>query len=146
MEWKEKCVLGGLLLIASSAIITLAACSSFNLHKDNVIRNAETLEGKALLLSKGFVPVTKQADIELDAQYAIAATGYEMLLTSTYSNNTFAASSTEYEVLTLNENNSKYSIRLSSGKYIIVKMLQVLRIMHIQTLHLMDIHMFNCIN
>lgn len=31
--------MGGLLLVASSAIITLAACSSFNLHKDNVIRN-----------------------------------------------------------------------------------------------------------
>lgn len=31
---------GGLLLVASSAIITLAACSSFNLHKDNIIRNA----------------------------------------------------------------------------------------------------------
>ena len=39
MEWKEKCFWGGLLLVASSAIITLAACSSFNLHKDNVIRN-----------------------------------------------------------------------------------------------------------
>lgn len=48
MEWKEKCVLGGgLLLVASSAIITLAACSSFNLHKDNVIRNADGISYEA---------------------------------------------------------------------------------------------------
>lgn len=37
---RKMCLGGGLLLIASSAIISLAACSSFNLHKDNVIRNA----------------------------------------------------------------------------------------------------------
>lgn len=36
---RKMCLGGGLLLVASSAIITLAACSSFNLHKDNVIRN-----------------------------------------------------------------------------------------------------------
>ena len=37
---RKMCLGGGLLLIASSAIISLAACSSFNLHKDNAIRNA----------------------------------------------------------------------------------------------------------
>lgn len=37
---RKMCLGGGLLLVASSAIISLAACSSFNLHKDNVIRNA----------------------------------------------------------------------------------------------------------
>ena len=36
---RKMCLGGGLLLIASSAIISLAACSSFNLHSDNVIRN-----------------------------------------------------------------------------------------------------------
>ena len=36
---RKMCLGGGLLLVASSAVITLAACSSFNLHKDNVIRN-----------------------------------------------------------------------------------------------------------
>ena len=45
---KRKMFLGGgLLLIASSAIITLAACSSFNLHKDNVIRNADGISYEA---------------------------------------------------------------------------------------------------
>ena len=38
---RKMCLGGGLLLIASSAIISLAACSSFNLHSDNVIRNAD---------------------------------------------------------------------------------------------------------
>ena len=52
MEWKEKCVWGGLLLVASSAIITLAACSSFNLHKDNVIRNV-TDDQKSITVNGG---------------------------------------------------------------------------------------------
>ena len=54
-SWNEKKNVswGGLLLIASSAIISLAACSSFNLHKDNVIRNADTFVGKALLINNG---------------------------------------------------------------------------------------------
>ena len=44
---RKMCLGGGLLLVASSAIITLAACSSFNLHKDNVIRNADGISYEA---------------------------------------------------------------------------------------------------
>ena len=65
MEWKEKCVLGGgLLLIASSAIISLAACSSFNLHKDNVIRNADTFVGMVFLINNKIKKKKKKKNIK----------------------------------------------------------------------------------
>ena len=116
---KRKMCLGGLLLIASSAIISLAACSSFNLHKDNVIRNADTLVGKALLINNGFQKVVSSSDIELDATYAIAAVNEEKLLTSQYSSKVLASSDTSYDSLTINKkSDTEYSFKLSTDKYI----------------------------